>query len=218
MIAEKFASNNISYPQQESISDPYANWCKQFLKENGSLQSKLVSGRTTKSSQPLHWEVRLSTNEFQSWLRDKNSYSLFFDGASKCNPGVAGAGGILVDPGGQVEHRFAWGLGPRTNNEAEWMALLQGLHLIRDKKLQKVMVFGDSRHVIYKMINGYPSGNIKCRRLYKKAKLLLSQSIEIYHILRQNNKEADIMANVGASLPQGHFSQDGDLPFFKVIP
>ena len=48
--------------------------------------------------------------------------------------GVAGAGGILVDPGGQVEQRFAWGLGSRTNNEAEWMALLQGLQLIRDKK------------------------------------------------------------------------------------
>ena len=80
------------------------------------------------------------------------------------------------------------------------------------------MVFDDSRHVIYKMINGYPSGDIKCRRLYKKAKLLLPQSIEIYHILRYNNKEADIMANVGASLPQGHYNQDGDPPFFKVIP
>ena len=117
-----------------------------------------------------------------------------------------------------MEHRFAWGLGPRTNNEAEWMALLQGLHLIQDKKLQKVLVFGDSRHVIYKMINGYPSGDIKCRILYKKAKLLLSQSIEFYHILCQNNKDADVMANVGASLPQGHFSQDEKPPFFKVIP
>ena len=98
------------------------------------------------------------------------------------------------------------------------MALLQGLHLIQGKKLQKVLVFGDSRHVIYKMINGYPSGDIKCRRLYKKAKLLLSQSIDFYHILRQNNKDADVMANVGASLPQGHLSQDEKPPFFKVIP
>ena len=98
------------------------------------------------------------------------------------------------------------------------MALLQGLHLIQDKKLQKVLVFGDSRNVIYKMIKGYPSGDIKCRRLYKKAKLLLSQPIEFYHILRQNNKDADIMANVGASLPQGHYKQDEDPLFFKVIP
>ena len=98
------------------------------------------------------------------------------------------------------------------------MALLQGLQLIQDKKLQKVLVFGDSRHVIYKMIKGYPSGDIKCPRLYKKAKLLLSQPIEFYHILRQNNKDADTMANVGASLPQGHYRQDEDPSFFKVIP
>ena len=131
---------------------------------------------------------------------------------------MAGVGGILVDPGGQVEQRFAWGLGSRTNNEAEWMALLQGLQLIRDKKLRKVLIFRDSRHVIYKLINGYPTGAIKCRRLYKKAKLLMSQSFEVFHILQHNNKEADNMANVGASLPQGHYSQDGDPPYLKFIP
>ena len=129
---------------------------------------------------------------------------------------MEGTGGILVDPGGQVEQRFAWGLGSRTNNEAEWMALLQGLHLIRDKNLQKVLIFGDSRHAIYKMIHGYPSGDIKCRRLYKK--LSLPHSFEVFHILRHNNKEADIMANVGASLPQGHFSQDGKPSYLKYIP
>ena len=32
MIAEKFATNNICYPRQESITDPYDTWCKLFLK------------------------------------------------------------------------------------------------------------------------------------------------------------------------------------------
>ena len=98
------------------------------------------------------------------------------------------------------------------------MALLQGLQLIRDKKLRKVLIFGDSRNVIYKLINGYPTGAIKCRRLYKKAKLLMSQSFEVFHILLHNNKEADKMANVGAGFPQGHYSQDGDPPYPKFIP
>ena len=74
---------------------------------------------------------------------------------------MAGVGGILLNPEGQVEQRFSWGLGSRTNNEAEWMALLQGLHLTRNKNLRKVLIFGDSRHIIYKMINGYPTGDIK---------------------------------------------------------
>ena len=117
-----------------------------------------------------------------------------------------------------MEQIFSWGLGSRTNNEAEWLALLQGLQLIQDKKIWKVLIFGDSRHVIYKMINGYPTGAIKCRRLYKKAKLLMSQSFEVFHILRLNNKEADNMANVGASLPLGHFSLDGNPSYIKFIP
>ena len=85
-------------------------------------------------------------------------------------------------------------------------------------KIHKVLIFGDSRHVIYKMINGYPLGAIKCRRLHGKAKLLMSSSYEIYHILRQNNIAADSMANVGASLPQGLISQNGAQPSLKPIP
>ena len=114
---------------------------------------------------------------------------------------MAGAGGILLNPEGYVDQTFAWGLGRRTNNEAEWLALIQGLHLLHNMKIHRVLIFGDSRHVIYKMINGYPSGAIKCRRLHGKAKLLMSNSYETYHILRQNNTTMDSMANVGASLP-----------------
>ena len=100
---------------------------------------------------------------------------------------MAGAGGILLDPRGHVEQTFTWGLGNRTNNEAEWLALLQGLHLLNTKKLRKVLIFGDSRHVIFKLINGYPSGAVKCRRQFEKANLLMSKSYETLHILRHNN-------------------------------
>ena len=131
---------------------------------------------------------------------------------------MAGAGGILLNPEGYVDQTFAWGLGRRTNNEAEWLALIQGLHLLHNMKIHRVLIFGDWRHVIYKMVNGYPSRAIKCRRLHGKYKLLMSNSYEIYHILRQNNTAADSMANVGASLPQGLFSQNGAQPSFKPIP
>ena len=107
---------------------------------------------------------------------------------------------------------------PTLHNEAEWLALIQGLHLLHNMKIHRVLIFGDSRHVIYKMVNGYPTGAIKCRRLYGKAKLLMANSYEIYHILRQNNTAADSMANVGASLSQGLFSQNGAQPSFKPIP
>ena len=114
---------------------------------------------------------------------------------------MAGAGGILLDPGGQTEQTFAWGLGHRTNNEAEWMALLQGMEILANTNHSRIAIFGDSRHVIYKMINGYTLGSIKCRRLYDKITPLLSKNYEFYHILYANNASADALDNVGASFP-----------------
>ena len=218
MIVEKFASNNISFPSQESIPEPYSSWCKNFLKERSSLQYKSITCSAGQHCRSFPWEIRLPSNEFKSWLREKNSFSFFFDGASKGNPGVAGARGILLDPRGHVEQTFVWGLGNRTNNEAEWLALLQGLHLLSTKKLRKVLIFGDSRHVIFKLINGYPSGAVKCHHLFEKAKLLMSKSHETLHILRHNNSPADILANMGATLPQGHYNQNGNHPILKFIP
>ena len=81
------------------------------------------------------------------------------------------------------------------------MAILQGMKILASTDLCRVAIFGDSRHVIYKMLNGYTTGSIKCRRLYEKITPLLSIHYEFYHILRTNNVAADALANVGASLP-----------------
>ena len=69
------------------------------------------------------------------------------------------------------------------NNEAEWMALLQGLELLDMIDTSRIVVFGYSRQVIYKMINGYTSGSIKCRRLYDIITPILPDNYEFYHIL-----------------------------------
>ena len=100
MIVENFSSDNICFPSQESIPEPYSSWSKDFLEESSSLQSKI-------SPHSFSWDLRLSSFDLKSWLREKNSYAFFFDGASEGNPGEAGVGGILLDPGGHVEHTFA---------------------------------------------------------------------------------------------------------------
>ena len=43
--------------------------------------------------------------------------------------GEEGVGGVILDPGGKIVKTFSWGLGHKTNNEAEWLALLQGLEM-----------------------------------------------------------------------------------------
>ena len=132
---------------------------------------------------------------------------------------MAGAGGgILLDPEGQIEQTFTWGLGYRTNNEAEWLALLQGMEILANTDLSKIAIFVDSRHVIYKMLNGYTTVSIKCRHLYDKIIPLLSKHYEFYHILHTNNASADALANEGASLAQGHYCLNGLDIHPKSIP
>ena len=68
------------------------------------------------------------------------------------------------------------------------------------------------------MIKGYTIGSIKCHCLHDKITPLLSKHYEFYHILRTNNAAADALANLGASLPQGQFCLNGQIPHPKPIP
>ena len=115
MIAEKFASSNISFPDKESIPDPYSSWCRNFLKERSSLLSKNIIKGSADYWKPHPWEIRLSSKDFKNWLREKNSFALFFDGASKGNPGVAGAGGD--SSGSRRTNRTNFFLGFRDSNQ-----------------------------------------------------------------------------------------------------
>ena len=126
--------------------------------------------------------------------------------------------GILLDPRGQVEQTFTWGFGYRTNNEAKWLALLQGMKILANKDLFRNAIFGDSRHIIYKIPNGYTRGSIKCHHRHDKITPLLSKHYEFYHILRTNNVDTDALANMGASLPQGHYCLNGQDSHLKPIP
>ena len=92
------------------------------------------------------------------------------------------------------------------------------MEILANTDLSKIAIFGDSRHVIYKMLNGYTSGSIKCRQLYDKSIPLLSKHYEFYHILCANNAAADALANEGASLPQGHYYLNGLGINSKPIP
>lgn len=70
------------------------------------------------------WKFRLSLEELVDWKKKQQKWVLQFDGASKKNPRVAGGGGILFNPDGITEIKFAWGLGRKTNNQVEMYGLL----------------------------------------------------------------------------------------------
>lgn len=128
-------------------------------------------------------------------------YKLQFDGCSKGNPGLAGAGAVIYEQLASVEAEI-WSsrlfVGNKaTNNEAEYAGLILGMKNAILLNIEELLVEGDSNLVI-KQING--EYKVKAENLlpsYKEAMLLINQfkKIVFKHIYREKNKRADELSN-----------------------
>ena len=137
-----------------------------------------------------------------------SSSAIFFDGASKGNPGVSGAGGLVISPDGLSSIKFCWGLSIMSNNQAEFYSLLQASQLAKNKGYKSVQIFGDSE-ILIKALNSSDSLNffaliVTLQRI--KRVLNFFDKADSYHILRGLNSSADDLANQACHLSQ-RFSQ-----------
>jgi ribonuclease HI len=127
----------------------------------------------------------------------QGAWQLFTDGASKGNPGPAGAGWILIN---EIEARTikeSQFLGEATNNEAEYQALILGLKKAQVLGVREIVVFLDSE-LLVRQINGlYRVKNPRLLIFYRQVLDLLNKfsNYVITHIPREKNQEADAMAN-----------------------
>ena len=60
----------------------------------------------------------MSSEDFKIQWKKLGCNSLLFDGASKRNPELVGAGGVFFDSKGNKLKEYAWGIGKKTNNGA----------------------------------------------------------------------------------------------------
>lgn len=131
--------------------------------------------------------------------KDQQEWLLCVDGASRNNPGPAGAGVYLLKNDVPV-YKEGFFLGSKTNNEAEYLALLLGIFL-----LQKQLGVGDSVRITSdsELIVNQLSGLYKVKRPHLKPLYALAQqkikaiNANVMHVLREENKQADKMANRG---------------------
>ena len=126
-------------------------------------------------------------------------YLLQFDGGSRGNPGVAGAGMVIYDDSGK-EVWCGWIYVSRraTNNDAEYTGLLFGLKCASSLGITDLRVEGDS-DLIIKQLNGQyrvkAPGLIDIHRACKEL-LPNFHTIEFSHIPRALNSRADELANI----------------------
>ena len=96
---------------------------------------------------------------------------------------------------------FSENVGKKTNNEAEYLALIKGIEICVESNILNISIFLDSELVV-KQINGdYKVKNDRMSILHKKTHKLLSnlKSWKIIHILRDKNVEADELSKEGLS-------------------
>lgn len=141
----------------------------------------------------------MSTEGAGSRRPEQRPWVLSTDGAARGNPGPAGAGATLADPSGSLVDELGVGLGRLTNNEAEYHALLLGLEMARRHGATRLRVRMDSELVVRQLAGRYKVKSEHLRPLFDQARKLLAafESAEVVHVFREQNGDADRLANQG---------------------
>ena len=129
-------------------------------------------------------------------------FVIHVDGASRGNPGHAGAGAIIKGSGGTVVGELTRYLGKVTNNVAEYEALILALEEAQSLGCKIISVYADSELMV-KQINGvYRVKNEGLKGLHAIARKLVDQfsTFRITHVKRELNGEADKLANEAIDL------------------
>lgn len=140
-----------------------------------------------------------TTPDSLSPISTTKRYLLRFDGGSRGNPGIAGAGMVIYDDMKQevwcgwkfLEYRA-------TNNDAEYTALVVGLKCALSLGITNLRVEGDSELIVRQLEGRYKVKTLRLMTLYRDCKDLISkfEKIEVRHIPRAQNARADQLANV----------------------
>ena len=129
-------------------------------------------------------------------------YIMYFDGCSKGNPGLGGAGAVLYKDELEI-----WGsseiVGKHvTNNVAEYSGLIMGLKEVYTRQIKNIIVRGDSQLVIKQMRGEYKVNSKSLEEYYKQAKLLEKHvgNIVFEHVYRDKNTRADELSNLALDI------------------
>ncbi len=126
-----------------------------------------------------------------------SNFELYVDGASRNNPGQSGAG-IYITKNKEDFLKTGYYLGIKTNNQAEYLALLLGLLFISKyiKHKDNLEIISDSELLVRQISGQYKISNPELKKLYIQIKEILDDlNYKIKHVLRNNNQIADKLAN-----------------------
>jgi ribonuclease HI len=122
---------------------------------------------------------------------------LYTDGGARGNPGPAGLGMVIEDDQGMR----LWGgqryVGTATNNQAEYLALIDGLRKAAEWRPDRLEVYLDSQLVVEQVNGRWKVRHADLQPLHRQAQAMLRDfpSASVTYVPREKNRGADALAN-----------------------
>jgi len=128
------------------------------------------------------------------------AWQAYTDGACSGNPGPAGSGVVIVEPGGKL-HEGQEYLGQATNNVAELTAILRALEWIPDSA-PSIVVYTDSKYAIGVLQQGWKA-KVNGELVAKARRLVEARGATLRYVPGHNgvplNERADALARDAVS-------------------
>lgn len=140
------------------------------------------------------------------------------DGGSRGNPGLSGAGAVVMDNHGKVLREISQSLGTATNNYAEYTALILGLEAALEIDPDaEILVRMDSKLVVEQMSGRWKIKHPDMISLGNQVQALIAnRSVRFEWVPREQNSRADYLAN--AAMDGGEPPSSSIMEFNRELP
>ncbi len=108
-------------------------------------------------------------------------------------------GVVIEDDQGEKLRTFHKWLGVATNNQAEYLALIEGLKAVEAWKPDRLEVYLDSKLVVEQVNNRWKVKEPELKDLHRQATELLKRlgdKVTVQHVAREENRRADMLVNM----------------------
>jgi ribonuclease HI len=128
----------------------------------------------------------------------KDLVTIYTDGGSRGNPGIAACGIVFYNFKKEIIKVSGKYLGTMTNNQAEYYALLTALKTAQYMQVKNISFCLDSELVVKQMLGLYKVKNEGIRKTKAQIDVLIHQFDKVIftHVLREQNKIADQIVNI----------------------
>lgn len=136
---------------------------------------------------------------------DQDYLVAHIDGGARGNPGPAGYGVVIEDHVGRRIEQLNGFLGTQTNNFAEYSGLLVALEYALGHGFRSLKVLSDSELLVKQIKGEYKVRSEALLDIYREAKELIArlEKFQVRHIPREQNREADRLANLAMDKGMG---------------